>query len=449
VLLSVNGLPVATAELKNPFTGQTAENAKHQYKFDRNRNDPVLRFKTRSLVHFAVDPDLVYMTTKLERGDTVFLPFNKGDGMGAGNPPNPNGYKTAYLWQEVWAKNRWMDILARFAHLEVREKKLPNGRKVRTEATIFPRYHQLDAVTKVLSDVRQRGVGHNYLIEHSAGSGKSNSIAWLAHRLSSLHDPKDQPIFSSVIVITDRLVLDKQLQDTIYQFEHKQGVVAKVDADSAQLAAALNAGTPIIISTLQKFSFILKAVEEKSGRHYAVIVDEAHSSQTGESATNLKKVLGTLEQAEKEEGRDEDKKDEIEDEVLKAIRVRGEIFGTPGPDGKPRAFHLYSMRQAIEEGFILEVLKNYVTYATYYRFEKAVENDPHVDKLKAKRAIARYASPPWLSLYPRSRKRRGSFSPSSLKLARQLPARVRTEGNPCGVGAERAQQRDRPTVHCE
>ena len=199
-----------------------------------------------------------------------------------------------------------MDILARFAHLEVREKKLPNGRKVRTEAIIFPRYHQLDAVTKVLADVRQRGVGHNYLIEHSAGSGKSNSIAWLAHRLSSLHDPKDQPIFSSVIVITDRLVLDKQLQDTIYQFEHKQGVVAKIDADSAQLAAALNAGTPIIISTLQKFSFILTSVEAKAGRRYAVIVDEAHSSQTGESATNLKKVLGTLEQAEKEEGRDED-----------------------------------------------------------------------------------------------------------------------------------------------
>ncbi|WP_046861615.1 type I restriction endonuclease subunit R [Microvirga massiliensis] len=410
VVLSVNGLPVATAELKNPFTSQTVEHAKRQYKFDRNPNDPVLRFKTRALVHFAVDPDLVFMTTRLERGDTTFLPFNKGNGTGAGNPPNPNGYKTAYLWEEVWAKDRWMEILARFAHLEVKERKLPSGKKVRKESIIFPRYHQLDAVTKVLADVWAKGVGQNYLIEHSAGSGKSNSIAWLAHRLASLHDTKDEPIFSSVIVITDRLVLDKQLQDTIYQFEHKQGVVEKIDTNSGQLAAALNAGTPIIISTLQKFSFILKEVEAKASRRYAVIVDEAHSSQTGESATNLKKALAasSLEKAEEEE---KDEGEDTEDEVLKAIRARGrqpnisffaftatpkkktvEIFGTTGPDGKPRSFHLYSMRQAIEEGFILDVLKNYVTYETYYRFEKAVEDDPQVDKSKAKRAIARYAS---------------------------------------------------------
>jgi type I restriction enzyme R subunit len=256
----------------------------------------------------------------------------------------------------------------------------------------------------VLTDVRANSVGHNYLIEHSAGSGKSNSIAWLAHRLSSLHDATNQPIFSSVIVITDRRVLDKQLQDTIYQFEHKQGVVAKIDDDSAQLAAALNSGTPIIISTLQKFSFVLNAIESKAGRRYAVIVDEAHSSQTGESATNLKKVLATstLEKAEAEE---REEADDTEDEVLKAIRARGrqpnisffaftatpkkktvEMFGTPGPDGRPRAFHLYSMRQAIEEGFIHDVLKSYVTYSTYYRFEKTVENDPTVDKSKAKRA---------------------------------------------------------------
>ena len=406
VLLSVNGLPVATAELKTPFTNQTVEHAKRQYRNDRSPADPVLRFKTRCLVHFAVDPDLVFMATKLEGKATYFLPFNKGHDKGAGNPVNPAGYKTAYLWEEVWAKDRWLDILARFVHFQ---RTVNRDGKVK-EAIIFPRYHQLDAVTRVLADVRAKGVGQNYLIEHSAGSGKSNSIAWLAHRLSNLHDAADQAVFSSVIVITDRLVLDKQLQETIYQFEHKQGVVKKIDSDSTQLAGALNAGTPIIISTIQKFSFILEKVAAAADRRYAVIVDEAHTSQTGESATNLKKALSatTLEQAESQEA---ETTDDAEDEVLKAIRAKGkqpnisffaftatpkkktvELFGTPGADGIPRAFHLYAMRQAIEEGFILDVLANYMTYSTYYRFEKAMEDDPEVDKSKAKRAIARYAS---------------------------------------------------------
>lgn len=409
LVLAVNGLPVATAELKNPFTGQTVENAKHQYRHDRDPKEPLLRWKARALVHFAVDPDLAFMATKLDGKDTAFLPFNRGRGTGAGNPDNPSGYRTAYLWEEVWAKDNWLDILGRFVHVEKSDKG-------KDKAVVFPRYHQWDAVRRVLAHVRARGAGENYLIEHSAGSGKSNSIAWLAHRLSGLHGADDRPIFTSVIVITDRRVLDRQLQDTIYQFEHKSGVVEKIDTDSAQLAAALNRGTPIVISTIQKFGFILDKLSAGGDRRYAVIVDEAHGSQTGESAASLKRALAatTLEKAEGEDRAEDDEasaEDEIEAEVRKVIGARGrqtnlsffaftatpkkktmELFGEPGPDGKPGAFHLYSMRQAIEEGFILDVLRGYATYKTYYRFAKAVEDDPQVEKDKAKRAIARSAS---------------------------------------------------------
>jgi type I restriction enzyme R subunit len=402
VVLALNGLPIATAELKNPLTGQSAAHARAQYRADRDPREPLLRWKSRCLVHFAVDPDEVSMTTRLAGKSTHFLPFNRGRGTRAGNPDNPGGYKTAYLWESVWAKDTWMEILARFLHIEKTEKG-------RDKEIIFPRFHQLDAVTRLLTDVRARGAGHSYLIEHSAGSGKSNSIAWLAHHLSGLHGVDDKPAFSSVIVITDRRVLDKQLQDNIYQFEHKQGVVEKIDTDSAQLAAALNRGTPIIISTIQKFSFVLDRIKAGGARRYAVIVDEAHGSQTGESAANLKRVLAatTLERAESEEAGDE----EIDDEVLKAVQARGrqpnlsffaftatpkkktmELFGTIGPDGKARPFHLYSMRQAIEEGFILDVLKHYTTYKTYYRFAKAAKEDPEVDKRRARQAIARFAS---------------------------------------------------------
>jgi type I restriction enzyme R subunit len=403
LVLALNGVPVATAELKSPFTLQTVEHARRQYETDRDPTEPLLRWKVRALIHFAVDPDLVFMTTRLAGKDTRFLPFNKGRGTGAGNPDNPNGYRTAYLWEQIWAKDNWLDIIARFVHVEKTTKGVE-------KEIVFPRFHQWDAVTKVLAHVGKRGVGENYLIEHSAGSGKSNSIAWLAHRLSGLHGVDDKPVFSSVIVITDRRVLDKQLQDNIYQFEHKQGVVEKIDTNSAKLSAALTSGKPIIITTIQKFPHVA-GVAGKSGRAFAVIVDEAHGSQTGESASKLKAVLAaaSLEQAEEEEK--DDSGDEIEDEVLKAIAERGrqpnlsffaftatpkkrtiELFGQPGADGKPTAFHLYSMRQAIEEGFILDVLENYTTYKTYYRFAKAVDDDPQVEKAKAKRAIARYAS---------------------------------------------------------
>ena len=267
--LSLNGLPVATAELKNPLSGQRVKNAIRQYQQDRDPRDKIFEFKRRALVHFAVDPDEVYMTTRLARERTFFLPFNKGRDVGAGNPDNPDGYKTAYLWEEVWEREAWLDILSRFLHLEVKEEK-KNGKKTTRETMIFPRYHQWDSVRKMEADARQAGAGKNYLIQHSAGSGKSNSIGWLAHRLASLHDAKDEKIFHCVVVITDRLVLDKQLQDTIYQFEHKQGVVEKIEQDSNQLATALKEGVPIVITTLQKFPFVTEKVGELPARNYAV-----------------------------------------------------------------------------------------------------------------------------------------------------------------------------------
>jgi len=411
VVLSLNGLPVASAELKNPMTGQTWRNAVSQYQEDRDPKDLVLQFKKHTLVHFAVDPDEVHMTTRLAGRGTQFLPFNLGDGMGAGNPENPIGYRTWYLWEQVWQRDSFLDILARFIHLEVEEKRL-GGVMVRKEKMIFPRYHQLDAVRKMVADARARGVGHNYLVEHSAGSGKSNSIAWLAHRLASLHDERDHKVFDSVVVVTDRLVLDQQLQNTIYQFEHKQGVVAKIDEDSAQLAEALAAGAPIIVPTLQKFPFVTEKIGSLPKRRYAVIVDEAHSSQSGEAAADLKGTLAgaAIQEAAQATAQAEGLPD-YEEQILRTMARRGrqpnisffaftatpkyktmEVFGRPGPDGKPAPFHLYSMCQAIEEGFILDALQHYTTYRTYYRLLKSVQDDPKVDKRQAARALARFMS---------------------------------------------------------
>jgi type I restriction enzyme R subunit len=411
VTLALNGIPVATAELKNPLTGQNAEHAKHQYKADRDPRERIFEFKRRTLVHFAVDPDVVWMTTRLDGNKTFFLPFNKGNGAGAGNPDNRNGYKTAYLWEVVWQRDSLLDILGRFMHLQVEEKTI-GGKKIRKEAMIFPRYHQLVAVRTLEADAKEQGVGQNYLIQHSAGSGKSNSIAWLAHRLASLHNATDEKVFDSVVVITDRLVLDRQLQDTIYQFDHKQGVVQKIDEDSEQLAKALKTATPIIITTLQKFPFVTDKVGDLPDRRYAVIVDEAHSSQSGEAATELKGVLAAnaIKKKAKEEAEAQGLTDS-EEEILRTMAKRGrqpnisffaftatpkyktlEVFGCPGPGGRPQPFHLYSMRQAIEEGFILDALKNYTTYKTYYRLVKAIADDPQVSKSKAAKALARFMS---------------------------------------------------------
>ena len=263
------------------------------------------------------------MTTRLARERTFFLLFNKGRDVGAGNPDNPDGYKTAYLWEQVWEREAWLDILSRFLHMEVKEEK-KNGKKTTKETMIFSRYHQWDSVRKMEADARQAGAGKNYLIQHSAGSGKSNSIGWLAHRLASLHDAKDEKVFHSAVVITDRLVLDKQLQDTIYQFEHKQGVVEKIEQDSNQLATALKEGVPIVITTLQKFPFVTEKVGELPARNYAVIVDEAHSSQSGESAAELKGVLAgqaIREQAQQEA--EEHGLPDYEEEVLRTMAKRG------------------------------------------------------------------------------------------------------------------------------
>ena len=408
--LFVNGFPIATIELKNHLTQQDVQDSIAQYR-NRDPRHALFQFKKRALVHFAVDPDLVYMASKLNGKDTVFLPFNRGAHGGAGNPEHSSGYRTSYLWEEVWQRDSFLDILGRFVHIATEEKQVA-GKTVIKETVIFPRYHQLDVVRKLDATARKQGAGHSYLVQHSAGSGKSNSIAWLAHRLSSLHDDKDQRVFDSVVVITDRRVLDKQLQDTIYQFEHKQGVVQKIDEHSQQLADALTSGTPIIITTLQKFPFVAEKIGTLASRRYAVIVDEAHSSQTGEGARHMKEVLAakSLDEAEKEDAED-DEEETSEDRLVKVMASRGkqknlsffaftatpkaktlEVFGHRNAEGKPIPFHLYSMRQAIEEGFILDVLKNYTTYKAFYRLAKATEDDPKVNKKKATSQLARFMS---------------------------------------------------------
>ena len=413
VVLALNGIPVATVELKNPMTGQTWRNAVHQYKYDRDPADLIFQFRKRALVHFAVDPDEVYMTTRLAGNNTHFLPFNRGNFGGAGNPENPDGYKTSYLWEEILERHSFLDVLARFIHLQVEEKDL-GGRKVTRETMVFPRYHQLDCVRKMESHAKTKGVGVNYLVQHSTGSGKSNSIAWLAHRLASLHDDRDERLFDSIIVVTDRVVLDQQLQNTIYQFEHKQGVVAKISdgSKSTHLAYSLEHGTPIIIVTLQTFPFLTEKIGDLPKRHYAVIVDEAHSSQGGETATELKGVLaGEIIREEAKARAEEEGLPDFEEEIIRTMLKRGrqpnisffaftatpkyktmEVFGQPGPDGVPQPFHLYSMRQAIEEGFILDVLRHYTTYRAYYNLIKSIEDDPNVDKRKAAKALARFMS---------------------------------------------------------
>lgn len=418
VTLSLNGIPVATVELKNPLTGQRVEDARRQYKQDRDPREPIFEFKRRTLVHFAADTESVLMTTRLAGTATHFLPFNKGCDGGAGNPPDPAGrtYRTAYLWEEVLQRDSLLDLLARFIHLQIDEKRDDQGRKVRTESMIFPRYHQLQAVRQLVEAARSEGVGRNYLVEHSAGSGKSNTIGWLTHRLASLHDAANHRVFDSVIVVTDRVVLDQQLQDTIYQFEHKRGVVQRIDESSRQLAGALENAVPVIITTLQKFPFVsrqlLKLAEERgeSGtgtlatRRCAVIIDEAHSSQGGETATDLKEVLGGEELREEAKKRAaEEGRDDME-ELFRSMAKRGQqanlsFFAfTATPKHKTLAVfgrnqepaHKYTMRQAIEEGFILDVLKHYTTYATYFKLLKACEDDPNVERKKAARALARF-----------------------------------------------------------
>lgn len=423
IVLGLNGLPVATLELKNQFTGQNVNHAKKQYKDTRDPKELLFSFKKRALVHFSVDSDEVYMATKLEGSKTFWLPFNQGNGNGKGNPINTSGdYRTAYLWNYILQKDSWLQILQQFIHLQT-EEVISNGKIYKKEKMIFPRYHQLDAVREITNDTLKNGAGKNYLVQHSAGSGKSNSIAWLAYRLTSLHNASNERIFDSVIVVTDRRVLDQQLQNTIYQFEHKQGVVQKIDKDSKQLADAISNGTNIIITTLQKFPYVIDKVGEIPDRKYAVIIDEAHSSQGGEASKKMKEVLGVVEDEENTaqepypnygEGDDDEtilEQDIVNSCIEKSAQARGQqtnvsffaftatpkyktlqVFGAKDEEGKPKPFHLYSMRQAIEEGFILDVLKNYTTYELYFKLTKAIEEDPQLNKKKTAKAIGKYVS---------------------------------------------------------
>lgn len=402
----INGLPVFTAELKNPFTAQTVQNAMRQYRRDRDPREPLFAFG-RCLIHFAVDPDLIYMTSDLRGEKTFFLPFNRGRSNGAGNPPRHDNFATAYLWEDIWTKDSLLNLLDQFVQVvEVEDDK---GKKTGEKRLIIPRYHQLDAVRRLIADARERGAGQRYLIQHSAGSGKSFSIAWLAHQLSTLHNDGDERVFDSIIVITDRRILDRQLQQTMRQFEQVMGTVENIDATSRQLRQALEDGKQIIVTTLQKFPMIVAEVGQLQGKRFAIIIDEAHSSQSGESVKSLKAVLQTsdLDEAEAEEG-DADPPD-YEDVIVEEMRKRKhqpntstfaftatpkpktlELFGTKRPDGKYEAFSLYSMRQAIEEGFILDVLESYTTYKTYWRLLKTIEDDPQYESGKAKSLLRRF-----------------------------------------------------------
>jgi type I restriction enzyme R subunit len=416
LLLSLNGLPVVTVELKNHFTGQRVRDAMEQYKTSRDPKELLFQFKKRALVHFTIDPDEVYFTTKLESSGTRFFPFNKGFNNGAGNPPvkEYTTYRSAYFWEEILGVDSWLEIIGLFIHLQ-KDEYLVDDKKYYKETMLFPRFHQLDVVRKLTENAKENGPGKRYLIEHSAGSGKSNSIAWLAFRLSTLYNQNDQKVFDSVIVITDRNVLDQQLQNTIYQFEHKTGVVQRIDVDAKQLADAITSGVSIVITTLQKFPYALNHLTTIPDRNYAVIIDEAHSSQGGEASRKMTEALVgknvSLEESEKVECKIENSVEDGDDYVREIIEKRGpqqnislfaftatpkaktlEVFGTKDDEGKPIPFHLYSMRQAIEEGFILDILKNYTTYETYYRFCKTIEDDPELNKRKATKAIGRFAS---------------------------------------------------------
>lgn len=408
-VLFLNGLPVVTIELKNQLTGQSYAHAIHQYKTDRSSNDKLFAFK-RTLVHFAVDNNEAYMTTKIDGLKTYFLPFNRGDNNGKGNPATKDKFATHYLWEDVFTKDSLAEIIARFMHVVVEKKKDPKtGRITKKEMMLFPRYHQRDVVRKLIADARENGAGKNYLIQHSAGSGKSNSIAWTAHNLSDLHNADDRKVFDKIIIITDRRVLDRQLRDTVSQFEQQHDVVKGVKT-SAELRGALEDKTKIIVSTLQKFPVISDAIEQLEGKTFAVIVDEAHSSQSGESTKALKQTLSKLEDAEAEDEAN-NTLDAEEQFALDAQAARGklphvsffaftatpkektlELFGIRTDDGKFMPFSLYSMKQAVEEGFILDVLKNYTTHKMYFELaQKAAEADPEFEKKKAFRVALGYA----------------------------------------------------------
>ncbi|WP_272673000.1 type I restriction endonuclease subunit R [Providencia sp. PROV131] len=403
MVLFINGIPLITLELKNAWTGQTARyHGQKQYRDDRDATQPLLTFG-RCLVHMAVDTDEVYMTTKLSGGSTFFLPFNKGHNLGQGNPPNPSGHKTAYLWQEVFTKESLANIIQHFVRLDGSSKDpLPK------RTLFFPRYHQLDVVRKLVDHAAQHGVGQTYLIQHSAGSGKSNSITWAAYQLIETYPASsdvaggkslEQPLFDSVIVVTDRRLLDKQLRDNIKEFSEVKNIIAPANK-SSDLKQALENGKKIIITTIQKFPFIIDGIADLSDKRFAVIIDEAHSSQSGSAHDNMNRAMGKSEVEEAEDAQDKIL------QAMKSRKMRGnasylaftatpknstlEKFGQRQEDDSFKPFHLYSMKQAIEEGFILDVLANYTTYKSYYEIEKSIADNPEFDTQKAQKKLRAY-----------------------------------------------------------
>jgi len=405
MVIFINGLAISTIELKNPWTGQTARvNGQNQYKYERDKNQPLLQF-ARCLVHFTADTDEVYMTTKLNGKETVFLPFNKGNEKGKGNPPNPNGHKTSYLWEEILEKHSLAGLIEHFIRLDGKKSD-----KISTRTLYFPRYHQLDVVRKLITDISEYGIGKKYLVQHSAGSGKSNSITWLAYQLIEVYPQGtntnrskgfDIPLFDSVIVVTDRRLLNKQLGDNIKDFSEVKNIVRQVDS-SADLKKSIESGKKIIITTLQKFPNIVDGMDNMSGKNFAIIIDEAHSSQGGVSSSKMNQALGINVE-------DEEEIEDYQDKILKIIEARKmkdnasyfaftatpkestlEKFGVKQNDGTFVEFHLYSMKQAIQEGFILDVLSNYTTYKSYYQIIKTIEDNPEFDKDKAQKKLRSY-----------------------------------------------------------
>lgn len=401
MVLFINGLPFSTMELKNHWTGQNAKvHGQNQYKFKRDITQPLLNFG-RCVVHFAVDTDEVYMTTKLDGGNTFFLPFNLGHNYGKGNPPNPFGHKTAYLWDEVLTRDSIANIIQHFVRFDGKETDALNKKTL-----YFPRYHQMNVVRKLIADASKNGVGRTYLIQHSAGSGKSNSITWAAYQLIETYPENENtpgskginnPLFDSVIVVTDRRLLDKQLRENIKEFSEVKNIVAPAYS-SKELKENLESGKRIIITTIQKFPFIVDGIADLSDKRFAVIIDEAHSSQSGSAADNMNRAMSSNNSEEEEE--------DPQDKILEVMRSRKmsknasylaftatpksntlEKFGELQADGKYKPFHLYSMKQAIEEGFILDVLANYTTYKSYYEIEKSIEDNPLFDTAKAQKKL--------------------------------------------------------------
>lgn len=406
LVIFLNGLAIITLELKCNAAGQSYRDAIYQYRMERSPKDRLFLWKAGALVNFAMDLEQVYMCTRLSGSSTFFLPFNMGCGegiqVGAGNPILKDNYSVHYMWDDILQKDSLLEILGKFMFIEVSEKEDASGKAKKNETVIFPRYHQLDVVRKLLADVEEHGSSLNYLLQHSAGSGKTNEIAWLAHRLASLHSADNKIIFDHIIICTDRVVVDRQLQQAVLGIEHKEGLIRVMDdqCNSQDLAHALSGNTKIIATTIQKFPYIVDSVKDLRSKHFAVIIDEAHFSTAGKNMAAITRSLGSCEA---------DANADTEDMIAHEISGHGkqpnvsifaftatpkpttlQLFGRVNAKGQYEAFHMYSMKQAIEEGFILDVLQNYITYDTFYRLNKEIEDDPEMKTNEAKRQIARF-----------------------------------------------------------